>query len=110
MGLTDSLRKSARAVAYEGTVAIVGVVQEVTNPLDIYPVMNKNARVRGVETGSRAMFERMVAFIDEHRIHPVIDSVHPFADLEIALDRLAGGAFGKVVITSDAALTTEHEQ
>ena len=98
MGLTDSLRRSVRAVAYEGTVAVVGVVQEQTNPMDIYPVMNKNVRIRGVESGSRAMFERMVSFIDGHRIRPVIDSVHSLDAVDDALDRLSSGAFGKVVL------------
>jgi NADPH:quinone reductase-like Zn-dependent oxidoreductase len=98
MGLSDSLRQSARAAAYEGTVAIIGVVQEQTNPLDIYTVMNKNLRVRGVETGSRAMFERMNRFIEQHRLHPVVDSVYPLEQVNQALDRLTGSPFGKVVM------------
>jgi NADPH:quinone reductase-like Zn-dependent oxidoreductase len=108
MGLSDSLRQSARAAAYEGTVAIIGVVQEQTNPLDIYTVMNKNLNVRGVETGSRAMFERMNAFMARHALRPVLDSVLETAfDMEsdsadkavAALDRLAAGPYGKVVLT-----------
>ncbi len=98
MGLSDSLRQSARAAAYEGTVAIIGVVQEQTNQLDIYTVMNKNLRVRGVETGSRAMFERMNRFIEQHRLHPVVDSVYPLEQVNQALDRLTGSPFGKVVM------------
>jgi NADPH:quinone reductase-like Zn-dependent oxidoreductase len=102
MGLSDSLRQSARAAAFEGTVAIIGVVQEQTNPLDIYTVMNKNLRVRGVETGSRAMFERMNRFMEEYRIHPVVDSVFGFNQVNQALDRLTASPFGKVVISLQA--------
>jgi NADPH:quinone reductase-like Zn-dependent oxidoreductase len=98
MGLSDSLRQSARAAAFEGTVAIIGVVQEQTNPLDIYTVMNKNLRVRGVETGSRAMFERMNRFIEQHRLHPVLDSVYRSNQANEALDRLNASPFGKVVM------------
>jgi NADPH:quinone reductase-like Zn-dependent oxidoreductase len=98
MGLTNSLRQSCTAAAFEGTVAIIGVVQEESNPLDIYTVMNKNLRVRGVETGSRAMFERMNQFLTAHRIQPVIDSVFPVTDIHAALDRLATSPFGKVVV------------
>jgi len=98
MGLSDSLRQSARAAAFEGTVTIIGVVQEQTNPLDIYTVMNKNLRVRGVETGSRAMFERMNRFIEQHRLHPVVDSVYPLDQVNQALDRLTASPFGKVVM------------
>lgn len=100
MGLTDSLRRSARAAAYEGTVAIIGVVQEQTNPLDIYTVMNKNLNVRGVETGSRAMFERMNRFMLEHDIHPVIDAVYPMDEVDAALDHLGSSPYGKVVLSS----------
>lgn len=97
MGMDDSLRRSARAAAYEGTVAIIGVVQQQTNPLDIYTVMNKNLNVRGVETGSRAMFERMNRFMAEHGLRPHIDSVHD--DVDAALDRIASSPYGKVVLS-----------
>lgn len=97
MGLNDSLRRSARAAAYEGTVAIIGVVQEQTNPLDIYTVMNKNLNVRGVETGSRAMFERMNHFMAQHNLHPHIDALYD--DVDAGLDRLASSPYGKVVLS-----------
>jgi NADPH:quinone reductase-like Zn-dependent oxidoreductase len=107
MGLTDSLRRSSRAAAYEGTVAIIGVVQEQSNPLDIYTVMNKNLRVRGVETGSRAMFERMNRFLEEHRLRPVLDSVFALPAVDEAMDRLAASPFGKVVLTLKEGLKYE---
>jgi len=98
MGLTDSLRQSVRATAFEGTVAVVGVVQERTNALDIFPVMNKNLRVLGVETGSRAMFERMNAFMSAQDIHPIVDRIFAPDQLDAALDHLASSPFGKTVI------------
>ena len=97
MGLNDSLRRSVRAAAYEGTVAIIGVVQQETNPLDIYTVMNKNLNVRGVETGSRAMFERMNRFMAQNGLRPHVDSVH--VDVEAALDRMESSPYGKVVLS-----------
>ncbi|MFZ6653851.1 zinc-dependent alcohol dehydrogenase family protein [Undibacterium sp. TJN19] len=106
MGLSDSLRQSCTAAAFEGTVAIIGVVQEESNPLDIYTVMNKNLRVRGVETGSRAMFERMNQFLAAQRIRPVIDSVFAIADINKALDRLAASPFGKVVVNMEGLENT----
>lgn len=99
MGLDDSLRKSVRAAAFEGTVAIVGVVQQQSNLLDIYPVMNKNLRVRGVETGSRAMVERMHRFMQQHAIRPVIAAQFDAREAELALDYQARSPFGKVVLT-----------
>lgn len=98
MGLEDSLRRSARAAAFEATVAIVGVVRQVDNLVDIFPVMNKNLRLRGVETGSRAMFERMNQFMEAHRIKPIIAAEFDVAEFEPALDHLATSPFGKVVL------------
>jgi NADPH:quinone reductase-like Zn-dependent oxidoreductase len=98
MGLENGLPRSCRAAAFEGTVAIVGVVAGWTTSFDIAPVMNKNLRVRGVETGSRAMFERLNAFLIKHQITPVIDSVYKFDDVEVALTALGNGPVGKIVI------------
>ncbi|HEY0061183.1 MAG TPA: NAD(P)-dependent alcohol dehydrogenase [Telluria sp.] len=99
MGLDDSLRRSVRAAAFEATVAVIGVVQQQTNRLDIYPVMNKNLRIRGVETGSRSMFVRMNLFMATHRIAPVISAQFAASEVEQALDHLAQSPFGKVVVT-----------
>lgn len=98
MGLTESLLRSGRAAAYEGMVAVIGVVEQYVTPLDIFTVMNKNLRVRGIETGSRAMFERMNAFMVQHGIRPVVDAVYAPEQADAALDRLATSPFGKVVI------------
>jgi NADPH:quinone reductase-like Zn-dependent oxidoreductase len=98
MGLDDSLRMSVRAASFEGTVAIIGVVQQQSNVLDIYPVMNKNLRIRGVETGSRAMVERMHKFMKAYTIRPVIATAFAANEAEDALDFLARSPFGKVVV------------
>ncbi|SHG63028.1 NADPH:quinone reductase [Massilia sp. CF038] len=98
MGLDDSLRRSVRAAAFEGTVAVIGVVQQQSNLLDIYPVMNKNLRLRGVETGSRSMFERMASFLQAQRIVPVIAAQFAADQAEQALDCLSESPFGKVVL------------
>ena len=99
MGLDDSLRKWVRAAAFEGTVAIIGVVQHQSNLLDIYPVMNKNLRIRGVPTGSRAMVGRMHRFMEQHAIRPVIAAQFEAREAEQALDYLARSPFGNVVLT-----------
>jgi len=98
MGLRGGLVRSCRAAAYEGSVAIVGVLDGWQTNFDIAPVMNKNLRVRGVETGSRAMFERMLEFFSERAIHPVIASVFSFREVDQALNALASGPLGKVVV------------
>ena len=56
-------------------------------------------RLAGVAVGSRAMTERLVAFVERHGIDPVVDRVFPFAEARAAYEHLeAGRAFGKVVV------------
>jgi NADPH:quinone reductase-like Zn-dependent oxidoreductase len=98
MGLRDGLPRSCRAASFEGTVAIIGVVEGWKTVFEIAPVMNKNLRVRGVETGSRAMFERMNAFFEQKQIRPIISKVFNFGEVDAALDELGRSPFGKVVI------------
>ena len=99
MGLHEGLSRSCKAARPEGTVAIVGVVSGWSTRFDIGTVMNRNLRVRGVETGSRAMFERMNVWITAHRLEPVVAAVHEFGRLPEALKELAHAPFGKVVVS-----------
>lgn len=99
MGLENGLARSLAATAPEGTVAIVGVVQTTSHTLDIFAVMNGNLRVRGVETGSRAMFERMNRFLVAHGLRPAIDRVHGIDAIDEALASLESAPFGKVVLS-----------
>jgi NADPH:quinone reductase-like Zn-dependent oxidoreductase len=98
MGLRGGLARSCRAAAFEGTVGIVGVLDGWETNFDIAPVMNKNLRVRGIETGSRAMFERMLDFFSLKKLHPVIASKFKFSEVDEALDALAEGPHGKIVL------------
>ncbi|TNY18484.1 hypothetical protein DMC30DRAFT_426415 [Rhodotorula diobovata] len=60
----------------------------------------KNIELKGSTMGSRDEFFAAVAFVDKHKIHPVVDSV--LEGLEHAEDGFQllkqGGQFGKVVI------------
>jgi NADPH:quinone reductase-like Zn-dependent oxidoreductase len=98
MGLRGGLVRSCHAAAFEGTVGIVGVLDGWKTTFDIAPVMNKNLRVRGVETGSRAMFERMLEFFSMKQIRPVIAAQFPFGEINEALEALRNGPRGKIVI------------
>jgi len=55
---------------------------------------------RGVYVGSRVDYQRMGAFIDEHRLHPVIDKVFPLDQFDAALQHLRdSNSIGRVVLT-----------
>lgn len=95
-----TLRKSLQSVAIHGQVNIIGVL---TGPLlgevDLFPLLAKTARMQGIYVGSRAMLERLCAFVVEKRLIPVIDRVFGFDQVVDAYRHLAAAEhFGKVVI------------
>ncbi|CAE6464653.1 unnamed protein product, partial [Rhizoctonia solani] len=58
--------------------------------------------VSGIMVGSKAMCERLDAFITQHKIKPVVDRVFGWSEVVEALDyQLTGRHFGKIVIKID---------
>ena len=100
IGGADTINRSIRAVRHEGIVSIIGLVGGLNAQIDIGPIFLKNIRIDGVETGSRAMLESMMAFMGQHRIRPVIDKVFALEDAPAAFRHLdAGVHVGKVCIS-----------
>lgn len=96
----EHLNRSLAAVRVSGTIAFIGLIAGLRGPIDTFRFVMRNVTLHGIETGSRAMFEELNAFLAEHRIHPVIDTTFPFAAFPDALRRLEAGAhFGKIVVT-----------
>ncbi len=99
VGGAGTLSQSFDAVGFGGEVALIGVLvpQGDASP---YPLMFKGASLRGIFVGSRGMAERLHAFVDEHRIKPVVDRVFPFEQAREAYAYQESPAlFGKVVIS-----------
>lgn len=98
VGGAGTLAQSIAAVGFTGEIALIGVLTREgdTNP---HGLMMKGASIRGVFVGSKAMAQRLNAFIDAHAIKPVIGRT--FA-MEEALDAyryaLSPALFGKAVI------------
>jgi NADPH:quinone reductase-like Zn-dependent oxidoreductase len=60
--------------------------------------MVKHLRLHGVSIGSRSGMEELLAFVENHRLSPIIDARYSFDALPDALDHLDRGPFGKVVV------------
>jgi len=70
-------------------------------PLNARKIFWKQLSLLGTTMGSPTDFTHMLAFANQHRIKPVIDSVHPLAEAETALRKMdASAQFGKIVLTS----------
>jgi NADPH:quinone reductase-like Zn-dependent oxidoreductase len=99
VGGASTLSNSIDLAAYEGTISVVGLIGGLEACLDITPVFSKNLRIDGIEVGSRAMLNDMIAWCDGHRIKPVIDRVFYRDTAGEAFAHLASAAhFGKIVI------------
>lgn len=49
--------------------------------------------------GSDMEFAAMLAFVEQHRIQPVVDSVYPLGEAAAAFERMEQGQqFGKIVL------------
>jgi NADPH:quinone reductase-like Zn-dependent oxidoreductase len=102
VGGLGTLSQSLQAVGFGGEVALIGVLsmQGDTNPMSL---MVKGASLRGIFVGSAAMARDLNAFIDRHRVKPVIDRVFKFEDAKAAYAyQSSADLFGKVVISYPA--------
>ncbi len=88
-----------RVVTYGGEIALVGALAESNGGLDFMSLFMSQATLRCISVGSRIDVEAMQRAVDAHAMHPVIDSVFPFADAKSAWAHYAErNVFGKVVI------------
>jgi NADPH:quinone reductase-like Zn-dependent oxidoreductase len=94
----DAVPRSIQAAAWRGHIALIGIMDRPTATISIPNVMVRNSRIQGVSHGSRGDMEEMLAFVENHRIPPIIEAAYSFAALPDALDHLDRGPFGKVVI------------
>jgi NADPH:quinone reductase-like Zn-dependent oxidoreductase len=102
VGGLGTLQQSLQAVGFGGEVALIGVLsmQGDTNPMSL---MVKGASLRGIFVGSGAMARELNAFVDRHKVQPVIDRTFDFADAKDAYSyQSSSELFGKVVITHSA--------
>ena len=99
VGGKETLEQSVKSLAYGGMLSIVGGLSGYDGTISSLGLLNKTASARGVYVGSRVDYQRMSAFIDEHKLHPVIDKVFPLDQFDAALEHLRNGnPVGRVVL------------
>ena len=99
VGGAATLQKSLSCIGYEGFIGVIGVLTGTGEPLNLFPIMQKAATLRGIYVGSAEMFERMNRMLEFHRIAPVIDKTFAFSETQEAFSHMEGAShFGKIVI------------
>ena len=100
VGGTGTLAQSIASLAPGGHVALIGGLSGFGGDIPAMALLHANATASGIYVGSRADFEAMNAFIERHRIRPVIDRVYELDEADAAYERIeAGRHLGKVVIS-----------
>ena len=100
VGGAGTLAKSFQSVGFRGQITLIGVLSGPEGDTNPHSLMLKNASLRGVFVGSRAMFEEMNEAISLNSMRPVVDRVFPFDEaVDAYAYQLAGKHFGKVVIS-----------
>jgi NADPH:quinone reductase-like Zn-dependent oxidoreductase len=101
VGGPGSFMQSLKAIRSGGQINVIGYlggVEGAINPLDIF---RRQATVRGIPVGSRAMLAELMAALAASSARPVIDSVYPWTEAAQALRHLhSGDHFGKVVLAA----------
>ena len=93
-----NLARSIKAIRPQGQITLIGIIEGFDATIPLFTVMQKHAVIRGIIVGPRRALEDMLRKFDEVKLHPIIDTVYPFADARKAFDHLERGAFGKIVI------------
>ena len=83
----------ARLCFYGGTAgALTGVSPQI--------IFYKQLTIMGSTMGSPEEFNLMVAFVNQHHIVPIVDSIYPLEDGNLALQHMdSGQQFGKIVLS-----------
>jgi NADPH:quinone reductase-like Zn-dependent oxidoreductase len=99
VGGAGTLVQSIASLAPGGHIALIGGLAGFGGDIPAMALLHANATASGIYVGSRADFQTMNAFIERHRIRPVIDRVYELDEADAAYRRIeAGEHLGKVVI------------
>ena len=99
----DNFARSIDAVAPGGRVSVIGLLGGGELRAPTTPVLLKAPVIQGIVTGHRRALEDLVRAVDQMKLKPVIDRQYAFEDLPAAMDHLARGAFGKIVVDMTTA-------
>ena len=77
---------------------MIGILDGVSSEVPIFPLLIKQAVLRGISVGPRRALEDMIRAFDSFKLRPVIDVVYSFAETLAAYEHLYRGAFGKIVV------------
>lgn len=95
----EGFGKLAKMVAQGANFVIYGGTSGTPSPINLPRLFFAQANIKGTTMGSDEEFSKMISFVSEHQIKPVISSVRPLKEAISAFDEMhEGKQFGKLVI------------
>lgn len=99
-GLT--LSQSIDAGKMGANLVLIGILGGLECQLNLAQLLLKQQRLFPIAVGNHAMQDRMVDFLQQHRIQPVVDRTFPLTGIVDAFEHLLSGQHvGKVVLNVD---------
>lgn len=92
------LDKSLSAAAVTGRITLIGIFDGFSVSGRFLPLAVKRLVVEGVQVGHRKALEDLVKAYDLSDTKPIIEALYKMEDLNVALDHLDRGPFGKIVV------------
>lgn len=95
----DQMNTLISVLKPKGKLVFYGATQGLPSNLNLRAIFWNHISIIGSTMGSDTDFKNMIAFVEKHKINPIVDKVFEWSDVEHAFDRLSAGfQFGKIVI------------
>jgi NADPH:quinone reductase-like Zn-dependent oxidoreductase len=97
----DGFAQLVDTLAFGGKIVFYGGTNGAINNLIPGKVFWRQISILGSTMGSDADFEQMLAFVNQHKITPIVDSIYSLADGLAAFRQMENGKqFGKIVLSA----------
>ena len=95
----DQINTLLRLMRPGGRVVFYGATNGLPKSVDLYRMFWNQLSLQGSTMGNDAEFKAMLAFVEKHKVNPLIDSVRPFDQIVSAFDDIASSnKLGKLII------------
>jgi len=99
LGGANTIQQSLNSLAAGGRLVQVGVLTGFSAQPNMDRLQSLNADILGIVVGSKQHLAEVAEFYKQHKLHPIVDQVFPFKELNQAFAHLKGqGHIGKVVV------------
>jgi NADPH:quinone reductase-like Zn-dependent oxidoreductase len=99
VGGPETLDESINSVKVGGHISVIGILSGLQGNLDFVNALLKQVTLQGILVGSKAQQERMITYINQTKLFPIIDRVFELEDIVSAFQyQETNQHFGKICL------------